>query len=93
MIEPWVTAWSLKAYACLHYEPIDTKMKNWQFNSSGPLSGSNQALPWIVLSRDKERFRLNYQLMRIVNIKPMMPFRYILSGGLSTWINPPGFCL
>ena len=44
MIKPWVTAWSRRAYSWLHYEQIDPEMKNWQFDSSGPLSGSNQAL-------------------------------------------------
>ncbi len=90
MIEPWVTAWSRKAYSYLNHEPIKPKIKNWQFNSSGPLSGSNQALPWIVFCRDKERFELNYPQLKIIKIQPMMPFRYILSGGLSTWVSLPG---
>lgn len=92
MIEPWVTTWSRKVYSRLNHEPIETDVKNWQFESSGPLSGSNQALPWIVLCRDQKHFKINYPQLQIIKIQPMMPFRYILSGGLSTWISPPGFC-
>lgn len=92
MIEPWITAWSRIAYSWFHHEPVDMDMKKWQFDSFGPLSGSNQALPWIVFCRDKEKFQLNFQQISIIKIEPMMPFRYILGGGLSTWINPPDFC-
>ena len=92
MIEPWVTAWSRKAYARLHFEPIDPEMENWQFKSSGPLSGSNQALPWIVFERDKKLFHTRFPHLQIIKIQPMMPFRYILSGGFSSWLSLPGFC-
>ena len=92
MIEPWVTDWSRKAYSWLHYEPVAPEMRNWQFDSSGPLSGSNQALPWIVFERDKESFQSCYPQLHIFKIQPMMPFRYILSGGFSSWMSLPGFC-
>lgn len=92
MIEPWVTAWSRKAYSWHRYEPLTPEMKKWQFDSSGPLSGSNQALPWIVFDRDKNLFRSRYPQFQIIKIQPMMPFRYILSGGFSTWLSLPGFC-
>jgi SAM-dependent methyltransferase len=91
MIEPWVTPWSKKAYSYLNNEPVVTDIKNWHFKSSGPLSGSNQALPWIVYCRDKELFQLSYPQLEIIKIQPMMPFRFIFSGGLSTWIGLPGF--
>lgn len=90
MIEPWLTPWSHKAYSYLNFEPIKPETKNWKFISSGPLSGGNQALPWIVLCRDKEQFQLNYPQLKIIKIQPMMPFRFILSGGLSTWVSLPG---
>ena len=92
MLEPWVTDWSLKAYSFLHHESIKPDSKDWYFNSSGPLSGSNQALPWIVFSRDIERFQKNFPNLKIKKIQPMMPFRYIFSGGLSSWVGLPGFC-
>lgn len=91
MIEPWLSSWSRFVYSTLNYEPIHPEMKDWKFESSGPLSGSNLALPWIVFFRDKEIFQNKYPQFRIIRIQPMMPFRFLLSGGLSTWINPPAF--
>jgi len=91
MIEPWVSKWSLKAYSLINHELMDANAKSWKFNSTGPLSGSNQALPWIVFSRDREKFCSDYPNYKIKKIQPMMPFRYIFSGGLSTWISLPEF--
>jgi hypothetical protein len=91
MIEPWVSRWSKMAFSMINHELMDVDTKSWQFNSTGPLSGSNQALPWIVFNRDRERFSLDYPRFQIINIQPMMPFRYILSGGLSKWISLPEF--
>ena len=53
MIEPWVSAWSSFIYPRLHHERYDPSAPTWEFPSSGPLSGSNQALPWIIFSRDR----------------------------------------
>ena len=75
----------------INHELMDANAKNWQFNSTGPLSGSNQALPWIVFNRDREKFCSDYPRFQIIKIQPMMPVRYILSGGLSTWISLPEF--
>lgn len=91
MIEPWVSKWSKKAYSMINHELMDANIKSWKFNSTGPLSGSNQALPWIVFKRDREKFYSDYPRLKIKNIQPMMPVRYILSGGLSTWISLPEF--
>ena len=91
MIEPWVSMWSKKAFSMVNHELMDAETKSWQFNSTGPLSGSNQALPWIVFNRDREKFSSDYPRFQIINIQPMMPFRYILSGGLSKWISLPEF--
>ncbi len=89
MIEPWVSNWSKIAFSIVNHELMDMDAKSWQFKSTGPLSGSNQALPWIVFTRDREKFFSDYPHFRIIKIQTMMPFRYILSGGLSTWISVP----
>jgi len=91
MIEPWVSKWSKAALSMVSHELVDTDIKSWQFNSTGPLSGSNQALPWIVFCRDREEFFKEFSHFQIIKIQPMMPFRFILSGGLSTWISLPEF--
>src|SRR4030095_560419 len=83
LIEPWITTWSSFVYRYLHHEPCDPKATDWSFDSTGPLSGANQALPWIVFSRDRPMFDDQFPKLRIESIRPIMPIRYLLSGGLS----------
>ncbi len=45
MIEPWVTPWSQWVYTRLHHEPFRPEAEDWSFSSTGPLSGSNSAIP------------------------------------------------
>ena len=94
MIEPWVSSWSRFIYGKLHHEPFDPASTSWTLPQSGPLSGGNDALPWIIFHRDRNRFhqQTNWEI-RLV--KEIMPFRYLLSGGVSmrnlvpTWLIRP----
>jgi SAM-dependent methyltransferase len=83
MIEPWVTPWSRLIYTRLHHEPFRPEAAEWEFPSSGPLSGANSALPWIVFERDRQQFEDEFSEWNIQAITPMMPFRYLVSGGIS----------
>ena len=83
MIEPWNTPWARFVFSNFHPEPFITDAKNWEFETSGPVSGANQALPWIVFERDREDFLRNFPDWQIHSIKPGMPLRYLLSGGVS----------
>jgi SAM-dependent methyltransferase len=83
MIEPWVSSWSHFIYTRLHHEPFEPTSPLWEFPSSGPLSGANGALPWIVFVRDRLKFEEEFPAWQIELIEPMMPFRYLLSGGVS----------
>lgn len=91
MIEPWVTAWSRFAYKYLHHEPFSPEAEEWSFPSSGPLSGANIALPWIVLERDRRIFEAEFPQFEIEQIRPFLPFRYVVSGGLATRNLMPAF--
>lgn len=82
MIEPWRTPWSEWVYTNLHPEPFQPQ-SGWEIPSSGPLSGANGALPWIVFERDLATFKAQCPQWRIVGIEPMMPIAYLLSGGVS----------
>jgi len=84
MIEPWVSTWSRFIYPLLHHERFDPGAPTWEFRSSGPLSGSNQALPWIIFSRDRQQFASEFPEWHIRQVLPQMPLRYLLSGGLTT---------
>jgi SAM-dependent methyltransferase len=82
MVEPWVSAWSRFIYGNLHHEPFDPTNSSWTLPQSGPLSGGNDALPWLIFMRDRELFhqQTNWQ---VTLIEETMPFRYLLSGGVS----------
>jgi|TARA_B100000315_G_scaffold260934_1_gene327757 SAM-dependent methyltransferase len=91
MVEPWVTSWSQFVYSQLHPEPFELKAIDWHFPHKGPLSGANNALGWIIFKRDRRRFERSYPEWHIQNIRPFMPFRYLLSGGVSNRSLMPGF--
>ena len=83
MIEPWVTGWSRMIYARMHHEPFRPQAAEWESPSSTPLSGANSALAWILFERDRVQFSRTFPQWRIQQVSPMMPFRYVLSGGVS----------
>lgn len=83
MIEPWVTPWSHLIYTRLHHEPFQPNALEWEFPTTGPLSGANGALPWIIFARDRAQFEQEFPEWTIDTIKPNLPFRYLVSGGVS----------
>jgi len=91
MIEPWITTWSALIYDKLHHEPYLPDTENWAFPSTGPLSGANLALPWIVFKRDRRKFTAEFPELGINLIHPDWPIVYLLSGGLSMKSLAPGF--
>jgi SAM-dependent methyltransferase len=91
MIEPWVTPWSRFVYTRLHHEPFRSESEDWSFASTGPLSGSNSAIPWIVFVRDRLKFESLFPKLSIERIHPFLPFRYLLSGGVGLRSLMPGF--
>jgi SAM-dependent methyltransferase len=91
MIEPWVSSWSKVIYTRLHHEPFRPDAAEWEFPSTGSLSGANGALPWIVFQRDRAIFEREFPQWRIERVDPMMPIRYLLSGGVSMRSLVPGW--
>jgi SAM-dependent methyltransferase len=83
MIEPWMTPWSKFIYRNFHHEPCDANTPKWQFDSSGPLSSANEALPWIIFMRDRAEFEKFHPNLQIVSVSPHTAFTYLISGGLS----------
>jgi hypothetical protein len=91
MIEPWATRWARFVYTRLHHEPFRTDSADWTFPASGPLSGANGAIPWLVFERDAAQFRHQFPALQLLRIKPLMPLRYLLSGGVSMRSPVPAF--
>jgi SAM-dependent methyltransferase len=96
MFEPWVSRWSRFIYSRLHHEPFRPDIAEWGFPAQGPLSGANGAQPWIVFERDRMQFEQEFPEWKIQEIDRRMPFRYLVSGGVSLRpLAPPwsfGFC-
>lgn len=91
MIEPWLTPWSRFVYRHIHHEPCDPAAATWEFPPAGPLSGANGALPWIVFHRDRREFEREFPQWAIRTLRPLMPLRYLLSGGVSLRSLAPGW--
>jgi SAM-dependent methyltransferase len=91
MVEPWVTPWSRRVYRRLHHEPFDPEARGWELPPGGPLSSANGALPWILFVRDRERLARELPQWRVRAIRPTMPLRYLLSGGISLRLAPPAW--
>jgi len=91
MIEPWVTPWSRLIYSKLHYEPFDPGAAVWELPAGNPVSGGNNALPWIVFARDRAEFEHAFPGWRLQSITLRMPFRYLLSGGVAGKPRMPGW--
>jgi len=90
-VEPWVTPWSRLIYGRFHHEPFDPAATEWEFPPSGPLSGANGAMPWMIFRRDREIFQRDFPQWEIITLRPLMPLRYVLSGGVSMRSLMPGF--
>lgn len=91
LVEPWNTPWSKFIYTNFHFEVFDPSSRDWEMEKGGPLSKSNQAIPWIILSRDFDKFLSNYPEFSIEVFQKLMPLAYILSGGFSYRCLIPAF--
>jgi SAM-dependent methyltransferase len=90
MIEPWNTPWARWVYQRLHSEPFQPRA-GWTIPDTGPLSGANGALPWILFERDRARFQEAFPEWHIASIELLMPISYLLSGGVSLRALVPGW--
>lgn len=91
LIEPFNSRIGRVIYQKFHHEPFDDQVAEWEQNPSGRLSTSNQAIPWIIFSRDREKFEKEFPRLKILRIRPHTPLRYVLSGGLSLRSLAPPF--
>jgi len=87
-IEPWPTPLSRWVYAHLHHEPFEID-RDWSIPEGGPLTAANGALPWIVFERDRIQLAREFPHLAVVRTRPLMPFAYLLSGGIGrAWPLP-----
>ena len=76
-------------YRYLHHEDFDDQAQSWKFTSSGPVSGANGALAWIVFVRDRQTFEQTYPGLELSGYRTHTPLYYWLSGGLKWWTLVP----
>lgn len=85
MVEPypgWISAW---IYRYLHHEHYDPNIEKWEFESNGPVSDANNALPYVIFERDREKFARQFANLSLIRFEPHTPLRYWLAGGLKNW--------
>ena len=91
MIEPyagWIGSW---IFRYLHHEGFDKNVTQWKFESHGPVSDADNALPYVIFERDAEKFRHQFPELSIVKSAPHSPLRYWLTGGLRKWSLLPAW--
>jgi len=91
LVEPWRSKWSEWVYQTIHPEPF-LPDRDWSLLEGGPLSSANGALPWILFCRDKKTFETKHPDWEISIAKPLMPFSYLASGGVSLRSFVPSWC-
>lgn len=82
MIEPANTLWGRFIYKNFHHEAFDTRA-GWNLEKASPLWCGNDALAWIIFSRDRKMFESEFPALKIVHIRYHTPLRYLLSGGFT----------
>ena len=83
----WISRFILRY---LHTECFAPRAVEWRFESTGPVSGANGALTWIVFRRDCEIFCNRFSSLELARYSPHTPLGYWLSGGLRRWSIMPG---
>lgn len=65
-------------------ETFDRNFPSWEVPATGPMSGANQALSYIVFKRDRAEFERRFSNLEIVHHEICENYlRYLFSGGLN----------
>jgi SAM-dependent methyltransferase len=89
--EPANTILSRFLYTTFHHEPFCPSVTEWEFAATGPSSGSNQALPWVVFHRDRPQFEREFPQLEFAHSEKHTWLRYVLSGGVTMRQMAPDF--
>ena len=74
-------------------EGFDMRAASWLGSAlSGPMSNANQALSYIVFTRDRGRFAALHPGLEVVEQRPHTQAAYLLSGGVNFRQLAPDFC-
>lgn len=70
-------------FSTFHPEPYDDSAAHWDFSQSDSMLDSNQALTWIVLQRDLDKFAKRYPMFTVEEKRLLPWFSYLMSGGVN----------
>jgi SAM-dependent methyltransferase len=88
MVEPAITWGSSLFYRLLHHEPVRTSAEVLMDGTPDPKRDpydSNQAIPTLLATRDRERFHRLFPALRIASVEWFSLAAYPLSGGFKPW--------
>ncbi|MBN1953014.1 MAG: methyltransferase domain-containing protein [Bacteroidales bacterium] len=92
LTEPYLSLLSKPIYRYVHYERTDTRIDRPLLDESqGPLSSSNQAIPYLIFFRKKEWFATLESTYQIDTIRYFTSLAYFLTGGIRHRLPLPGF--
>ena len=91
MIEPWVTAGAMGLHSPTPRAVCPRGLPVGVSPNRPPLGRPTGALPWILFVRDHEQFKRDFPMWELRTIRPIMPFRYLVSGGVSLRSLVPGW--
>jgi len=88
MVEPAITWGSTAFYRLFHHEPVRTSADALADGSPDPRRDpydSNQAIPTLIATRDRDRFHRLVPMLRIAGVQWFALAAYPLSGGFQPW--------
>src|SRR5262249_15590674 len=88
MVEPAITWGSSLFYRLLHHEPVRTSAEVLMDGTPDPKRDpydSNQAIPTLLATRDRERLHRLFPALRIASVDWFSLAAYPLSGGFKPW--------
>ena len=88
MVEPAITWGSTLFYRLFHHEPVRTSADVLGDGDPDPRRdpyASNQAIPTLLATRDRERFHRLFPALRIASVQWFSFAAYPLSGGFQSW--------
>ena len=92
MVEPAITWGSTLFYRILHQEPVCMSVDPLAEGVHDPQRdpyNSNQAIPTLIATRDRERFECMFPNLRIASVVWFSLLTYPLSGGFKSWTLLP----
>jgi SAM-dependent methyltransferase len=88
MVEPAITWGSTLFYRLFHDEPVRTSASALMTGAPNPGRspyGSNQAIPTVLATREREQFHRLFPELRVVRVEWFSLAAYPLSGGFKPW--------